>query len=174
MTLEQYLNKLNELSHLIEGIQSPDAADRLADVLLTILGIAGILFLFFILSCLVCIVISIIGHVLGLNKKYKDDSDTYEKNVAANSVLIALIVMIGLMWGKDVKTPFSADKYNAELNSKFEQTTRTVYNQLIEMDDDEFNQLVKANSSYSLSEEQVREYRAVRQLIRDASRHRKE
>ena len=82
--------------------------------------------------------------------------------------LILGIVMIGLMWGKDVKTPFSADKYNAELNSKFEQTTRTVYNQLIEMDDDEFNQLVKANSSYSLSKEQVREYRAVRQLIRDA------
>ena len=42
------------------------------------------------------------------------------------------------------------------------------------MDDDEFNQLVKANSSYSLSKEQVREYRAVRQLIRDASGHRKE
>lgn len=174
MTLEQYLNKLNELSHLIEGIQSPDAADRLADVLLTILGIVGILFLFFILSCLVCIVILIVGHVLGIDKKCKDDNDTYEKNVAASAVLIALIVMTGLMWGKDVKTPFSADKYNAELNSKFEQTTRTVYNQLIEMDDDEFNQLVKANSSYSLSKEQVREYRDVRQLIRDASRHRKE
>lgn len=174
MTLEQYLNKLNELSHLIEGIQSPDAADRLADFLLAILGIAGILFLFFILSCLVCIVISIVGHVLGIDKKCNGDDDTYEKTVGAASVLIGFIVMIGLMWSKDVKTPFSADKYNAELNSKFEQTTRTVYNQLIEMDDDEFNQLVKANSSYSLSKEQVREYRAVRQLIRDASRHRKE
>lgn len=174
MTLEQYLNKLNELSHLIEGIQSPDVGDRLADFLLAILGITGILFLFFILSCLVCIVISIVGHVLGIDKKCNGDDDTYEKTVGAASVLIGFIVMIGLMWGKDVKTPFSADKYNAELNSKFEQTTRTVYNQLIEMDDDEFNQLVKANSSYSLSKEQVREYRAVRQLIRDASRHRKE
>lgn len=174
MTLEQYLNKLNELSHLIEGIQSPDAADRLADFLLAILGIAGILFLFFILSCLACIVISIVGHVLGLDKKCKGDDDVYEKNIGAISVLIGFIAMIGLMWVKDVKTPFSANKYNAELNSKFEQTTRTVYNQLIEMDDDEFNQLVKANSSYSLSKEQVREYRAVRQLIRDASRHRKE
>lgn len=174
MTLEQYLNKMNELSHLIEGIQSPDVADGLADFLLAILGIAGILFLFFILSCLVCIVISIVGHVLGIDKKCNGDDDTYEKTVGAASVLIGFIVMTGLMWGKDVKTPFSADKYNAELNSKFEQTTRTVYNQLIEMDDDEFNQLVKANSSYSLSKEQVREYRAVRQLIRDASRHRKE
>lgn len=174
MTLEQYLNKLNELSHLIEGKQSPDAVDRLADVLLTILGIAGILFSFFILSCLVCIVISIVGHVIGIDKKCKGDDGEYEKNVGAISVLIGFIVMIGLMWGKDVKTPFSADKYNAELNARFEQTTRTVYNQLIEMDDDEFNQLVKANSSYSLSKEQVREYQAVRQLIRDASRHRKE
>ena len=174
MTLEQYLNKLNELSHLIEGVQSPDAADRLAAVLLTILGIAGILFFIFILSCLAGIVISIVGHVLGLDKKCKGDDGVYEKNVGAISVLIGFIVMIGLIWGKDVKTPFSADKYNAELNAKFEQTTRTVYNQLIEMDDVEFNQLVKANSSYSLSEEQVREYRVVRQLIRDASRHRKE
>ena len=138
------------------------------------MGIAGILFLFFILSCLVCIVISIVGHVLGLDKKCKGDDDEYEKTIGVISVLIGFIVMIGLMWGKDVKTPFSADKYNAELNAKFEQTTRTVYNQLIEMDDDEFNQLVKANSSYSLSDDQVREYRDVRQLIRDASRHRKE
>ena len=174
MTLEQYLNKLNELSHLIEGVQSPDAADRLTDVLLTILGIAGILFLFFILSCVVCIVISIIGHVLGIDKKCKDENDSYEKIIGAVSVLIGFIVMVGLMWGKDVKTPYSADKYNADLNSKFEQTTRNVYNQLIEMDDDEFNRLVKANSSYSLSKEQVREYQTVRQLIRDASKHRKE
>lgn len=174
MTLEQYLNKLNELSHLIEGIQSPDVVDGLTDVLLTILEIAGILFLFFILSCLVCIVISIISHVLGIDKKCNGDDDEYEKTVGAVSVLIGFIVMIGLMWGKDVKTPFSADKYNAELNAKFEQTTRTVYNQLIEMDDDEFNQLVRANSSYLLSDEQVREYQAVRQLIHNASRHRKE
>lgn len=144
---------MNELSHLIEGIQSPDVVDRLADVLLTILGITGILFLFFILSCLVCIVISIVGHVLGIDKKCNGDDDEYEKTIGAASVLIGFIVMIGLMWGKDVKTPFSADKYNAGLNAKFEQTTRTVCNQLIEMDDDEFNQLVTANSSYSLSKE---------------------
>lgn len=174
MTFEQYVNKLSELNRFIEGIKSPDVADRLADVLLTILGIAGILFSFFILSCLVCVVISIIGHVLGIDKKCKGDDSEYEKNIGATSVLIVFIVMIGLMWGKDFKTPFSADKYNADLHAKFEQTTRNVYNQLIEMNDDEFYQLVKANSSYSLSKEQVKEYQTVRQLIRDASRHRKD
>lgn len=172
MTFEQYVNKLSELNQFIKGIQAPSIEVRIFDFLLTVLGFICGLMLFFIVIIVIASVVMGIGYLLGINKKLHGDM------IVGGSTTIGFLLAIGLFWSMihwaSKVTPFDEARYNKELNAKFEQTTRTVYNQLIEMDDDEFNQLVKANSSYSLSKEQDREYRAVRQLIRDSSRHRKE
>lgn len=172
MTFEQYVNKLSELNQFIEGVQSPGVEVRIFDFLMTALGFVCGLILIFIIMVVVALVVMGIGHLFGIDKKIQKDD--YELSCG----LVGLFVAIGLFWamihGSSKVTPFDADRYNKELNARFEQTTKTVYNQLIEMSDDEFSQLAKANKSYALSKEQYREYEVVRQLIREASKNRKD
>lgn len=172
MTFEQYVNKLSELNQSIEGIQVPTIEVRIFDFLLTVLGFVCVLIFLFIVMIVIALVVMGIGHLFGIDKKIPKDD--YELSCG----LVSLFVAIGLCWmmvhGASKVTPFDSDRYNKELNVKFEQTTKLVYNQLIEMSDDEFSQLAKANKSYALSDEQFREYRVVRQLIQEAKKNRKD
>lgn len=172
MTLEEYLNKLSELNQFIEGIQSPSIEVRIFDFLLTVLGFVCGLLLFVLVLMVISSVILGICYLVGIVKKFGDDYSGY------GATAVGFVATVGLFWmmihGASKLTPFDEARYNKELNAKFEQTTRTVYNQLIEMDEGEFNQLVQANKSYALSKEQYREYDVVRQLIRDASKNRKD
>lgn len=172
MTFEQYVNKLSELNKFIEGVQSPDAFGRIADFFVTVLAFALGLVAFSFVFMIISLMVVGICHLVGIGKKL---GDTYCEYGAS---ILGFLITVGLFWmmiyGHKSGLPFDSERYNVESNAKFEQTTKLVYNQLIEMSDDEFSQLAKANKSYALSDEQYREYRVVRQLIQEAKRNRKD
>ena len=80
-------------------------------------------------------------------------------------MILAALLFVGLMKDGNMGLPFSPDRYDEEMNAKFNETSRDVYNKLVEMDIEEFNQLKEANKNYKLSKEQNFEYSAIRKII---------
>lgn len=171
MTFEQYVNKLSELNQFIEGAPALSVGEQIWNIFIVLLALIILVIGWAILTTIIYGILLVLCHLLGIDKNWRKDSTEDGMWVMIGMVLSALL-FVGLMKDGNLELPLSSGRFNKEMNIKFDETSRDVYNKLVEMDIDEFNQLKEANKNYKLSKEQNSEYSAIRKLISEVSKAR--
>lgn len=172
MTFEQYVNKLSELNQFIEGAPALSGDEQIWNIFVVLIYFVILVIGWFMLSAFIYGVLLMLCHLLGIDKNWRKDSTEDGMWVTMVSIILSALVVVGLMKDANLGLPFSPDRYDEEMNVKFDKTSRDVYNKLVEMDIDEFNRLKEANKTYELSKEQKSKYSSVRQLISKVSKAR--
>lgn len=165
MTVEQYVSKLSELNQFIEGAPALSGNELIWNIFMVLLVLIILVIGWAIITTIIYGILLVLCHLLGIDKNWRKDSTEDGMWVMMIGMVLSAILFVGLMKDGNLELPFSSDRFNKEMNVKFDETSRDVYNKLAEMDVDEFNQLKEANKNYKLSKEQNSEYSAVRKII---------
>lgn len=165
MTFEQYVNKLSELNQFIEGAPALSGNEQIWNIFIVLLALIILVIGWAIITTIIYGILLVLCHLLGIDKNWRKDSTEDGMWVMMIGMVLSALLFVGLMKDGNLELPLSSDRFNKEMNIKFDETSRDVYNKLVEMDIDEFNQLKEANKNYKLSKEQNSEYSAVRKII---------
>lgn len=165
MTFEQYVNKLSELNQFIEGAPALSGNELIWNIFIVLLVLIILVIGWAIITTIIYGILLVLCHLLGIDKNWRKDSTEDGMWVMMIGMVLSAILFVGLVEDGNLELPFSSDRFNKEMNVKFDKTSRNVYNKLVEMDVDEFNQLKEANKNYKLSKELNSEYSAVRKII---------
>lgn len=165
MTFEQYVNKLSELNKFIEGAPALSGKEQLWNIFIVLLALIILVIGWAILTTIIYGVLLVLCHLLGIDKNWRKDSTEDGMWAMMIGMVLSALLFVGLMKDGNLRLPLSLDRFDKEMNVKFDETSRDVYNKLVEMDVDEFNQLKEANKNYKLSKEQNSEYSAIRKII---------
>lgn len=165
MTFEQYVNKLSELNQFIEGAPTLSDNELIWNIFIVLLALIILVIGWAIITTIIYGILLVLCHLLGIDKNWRKDSTEDGMWVMMIGMVLSAILFVGLMKDGNLELPLSSDRFNREMNVKFDETSRDVYNKLVEMDVDEFNQFKEANKNYKLSKEQNSEYGAVRKII---------
>lgn len=165
MTFEQYVNKLSELNKFIEGAPALSGNELIWNIFIVLLALIILVIGWAIITTIIYGILLVLCYLLGIDKNWRKDSSEDGMWVMMIGMVLSALLFVGLMKDGNLELPLSSDRFNKEMNVKFDETSRDVYNKLVEMDVDEFNQLKEANKNYKLSKEQNSEYNAIRKII---------
>ena len=155
MNHTEFINKLEELSQVVQGAPASkwDLFSSQATVIITI--IFASLILGFLSAT------PVIAMYSAVKDEIKDSSDSSNAPIWFLSMSIALVfsVLTGVMTGglgqEFVSNVVSHDRELQQRYDLYQQTSTDLYNQLVDMNDDEFTGLSSASSKYELTREQV-------------------
>lgn len=161
MNHTEFINKLEELSQVVQGAPASkwDLFSSQATVIITI--IFASLILGFLSAT------PVIAMYSAVKDEIKDSSDSSNAPIWFLSMSIALVfsVLTGVMTGglgqEFVSNVVSHDRELQQRYDLYQQTSTDLYNQLVDMNDDEFTGLSSASSKYELTREQVYKYKHV-------------
>lgn len=161
MNHTEFINKLEELSQIVQGAPASkwDLFSSQATVIITIIFVSLILGF---LSAT-----PVIAMYSAVKDEIKDSSDSSNAPIWFLSMSIALVfsVLTGVMTGglgqEFVSNVVSHDRELQQRYDLYQQTSTDLYNQLVDMNDDEFTGLSSASSKYELTREQVYKYKHV-------------
>lgn len=161
MNHTEFINKLEELSHVIQGtpFSKWDLFWSNAVVVTTIILVA------LILGGLT--VVPLIAMHSAVTNEIKDSGDSSNTPLWFLSMSLALVFSLttgAMAWciGQEfVSSVVSHEKEVQQRYDLYQQTSTDLYNQLVDMNDDEFTWLSSASSKYELTREQVYKYKHV-------------
>ena len=161
MNHTEFINKLEELSHVIQGtpFSKWDLFWSNAVVVTTIILAA------LILGGLT--VVPLIAMHSAVTDEIKDSGDSSNAPLWFSSMSLALVFSLttgAMAWCIGQEFVSSVVSHEKELRQRYDlyqQTSTDLYNQLVDMNDDEFTGLSIASSKYELTREQVYKYKHV-------------
>lgn len=170
MNHAEFINKLEELSHLIQGVLVSkwelfwSQATVMATIIIAALILGGLT------------VLPLIAMHSAVTDEIKDSGDSSNAPLWFLSMSIALVfsILIGTMsWclGKElISNIVSHEKESQQQYDLYQQTSTELYNQLVDMSDDEFTGLSRASSKHELTREQAYRYKYVIKEIKEVDK----
>ena len=166
MNHTEFINKLEELSRVIQGTPVSNWELFLSQAIVVVTIILAVL----ILGGFT--VIPLIAMHLSVEDEVKDSGSTSNAPLRFLSMSIALVfsILTGVMsWclGKElVSNIVNHEKELQQQYDLYQQTSTDLYNQLMDMNNDEFKELLDASSKYELTREQEHKYKYVKREIK--------
>lgn len=171
MNHTEFISKLEELSHVIQGtpVSTWDLLSAQATAYMTMI-FAALMTGFFMLVPL-----------MTMHSALMDE--TKESSGSDNAILWFLAMSIALMCSigigvvswcisqEFISTTHSHEKELKEQYDLYQQSSTDLYNQLIDMSDDEFEKLSTANSKFELTKEEKAKYKHVTKTIDKATKN---
>lgn len=165
MNHTEFINKLEELSHVIQGTSVTvwDLFSAQVGAYMTMI------FVSLIVGFLVMIPLMKMNSIV--MEEIKDSGTESNAPLWFVSMLLALIFSItigGMSWCIGQEFVSSSVNHERELKEQYDlyqQTSTDLYNQLVDMSDDEFEKLSTANSKFELTKEQKAKYNHVTKTI---------
>ena len=162
----EFINKLEELSQVIQGtpVSTWDLFSAQVAAHMTMI------FASLIIGCLMAA--PLIAMHSAVTDEIKDSGATSNAPLWFLSMSIALVfsILIGVMaWCLGQQFISSSANHARELQQQYyvhQRASTDLYNQLVDMTDDEFNELSIANSKYELTREQEHKYKYVKREIK--------
>ena len=169
MNHAEFINKLEELSQVVQDAPASkwDLFSSQATVVITI--IFASLILGFLSAT------PVIAMYSAVKDEIKDSSDSSNAPIWFLSMSIALVfsVLTGVMTGglgqEFVSNVVSHDRELQQQYDVHQQSMTDLYNQLVDMSDDDFEKLTTAKSSYKLTKEQEVKYNDVKRTINEVT-----
>lgn len=169
MNHTEFISKLEELSHVIQGtpVSTWDLFSAQVGACVTMIFVS--LIVGFLIMAPVMTMNSIVLDEI------KDSGATSDAPLWFLSMSIALVFSImigGMSWCIGQEFISSSVDYEKELKEQYDlyqQTSTDLYNQLVDMSDDEFDKLLTANSKFELTQEQKVKYKYVTNTISKVS-----
>jgi hypothetical protein len=165
MNHAEFINKLEELSHVIQGtpVSTWDLFSAQATAYMTMI-FAALMTGFFVLVPLMTMHSALVDET-----KESSGSDNAILWFLAMSIALMCSIGIGVVSGC-ISQEFISATHNHERELKeqydlYQQTSTDLYNQLIDMSDDEFEKLSSANSKFELNNEEKAKYEYVTKII---------
>lgn len=165
MNHTEFINKLEELSQVIQG--TPVSAWDLFSAQVT--AYTTMIFAALVLGFLTAV--PLIAMHSAVTDEIKDSGANSNAPLWFLSMSIALVIsiLIGVVaWCLGQQFISSSANHARELQQQYyvhQQTSTDLYNQLVDMTDDEFSKLSNASSKYELTREQVYKYKHVMREI---------
>ena len=165
MNHAEFINKLEELSQVIQGTPVSAWDLFLAQVTAEITMIFAALVLGFLIAA------PLMAMHSAVTDEIKDSGANSNAPLWFLSMSIALVIsiLIGVVaWGLGKEFVSSSATHVRELQQQYDlhqQTSTDLYNQLVDMSDDDFEKLSTAKSSYKLTREQEVKYEDVVRTI---------
>ena len=165
MNHTEFISKLEELSHVIQGtsVSAWDLLSAQAIAYMTMLVAAGVTgFL---------VLVPLMTMHSAVKEETKGSSGIDNAILWCLAMSIALMCSIGigvLSWcisQEFISTTHSHEKELKEQYDLYQQTSTHLYNQLMDMSDDEFEKLSTANSKFELTKEEKAKYKHVTKTI---------
>ena len=165
MNYAEYINRLEELSHVIQGkpVSLVEMWSMEALIIASVIFVALITGLF--------IFVPLFAMHLAVMDEIKESSGSGNVILWFLSMSIALVFSIticGMSWCIGQEFISSSVNYEKELKEQYDlyqQSSTDLYNQLIDMSDDEFEKLSSANSKFELTKEEKAKYKYVTKTI---------
>lgn len=166
MNHTDFINKLEELSQFIQGTSVSNwelfwsQVTVVATIILAALILGGLT------------VIPLIAMHSAVIDETKDSASSSNAPLWFLSMSIALVfsILTGVMsWclGKElVSNIVNHEKELQQQYDLYQQTSTDLYNQLVDMNNDEFKELLDASSKYELTKEQEQKYKYVKREIK--------
>lgn len=165
MNHAEFINKLEELSHVIQGtpVSTWDLFSAQVSTYVTML-FAAVMTGFFVLVPLMTMHSALIDET-----KESSGSDNAILWFLAMSIALMCSIGIGVV-SRCISQEFISVTHNHERELKeqydlYQQTSTDLYNQLVDMSDDEFEQLSTVNSKFELTKEEKAKYKHVTETI---------
>lgn len=165
MNHTEFINKLEELSHVVQG--TPVSAWDLFSAQVT--AYTTMIFAALVLGFLTAV--PLIAMHSAVTDEIKDSGANSNAPLWFLSMSIALVIsiLIGVVaWGLGKEFVSSSATHVRELQQQYDlhqQASTDLYNQLMDMSDDDFEKLSTAKSSYKLTKEQEVKYKYVVRTI---------
>lgn len=165
MNHTEFINKLEELSHVIQGT-SVTAWDLFSA---QVSSYMTMIFTSLIVGFLVLAPLMTMNSIV--RDEIKDsgaDSNAPLWFVSMLLTLIFSVMMGGMSWciGREfVSNSVNHEEELKEQYDQYQQTSTDLYNQLVDMSHDEFEQLSTANSKFELTKEEKAKYKHVTKTI---------
>ena len=165
MNHTEFINKLEELSHVVQG--SPISAWDLFSAQVT--AYTTMIFAALVLGFLTAV--PLIAMHSAVTDEIKDSGANSNAPLWFLSMSIALVISIligATAWGLGKEFVSSSANHVRELQQQYDlhqQASTDLYNQLVDMSDDDFEKLSTAKSSYKLTKEQEVKYKYVVRTI---------
>ena len=173
MNHTEFINKLEELSHVIQG--TPVSTGDLLSA--KVAAYVTMLFAALVLGFLVAA--PLIAMHSAVRDEIKDSGDDSNAPLWFLSMSIALVIsiLIGVVaWGLGKEFVSSSATHVRELQQQYDlhqQASTDLYNQLVDMSNDDFEKLSTAKSSYKLTREQEVKYKDVIKIINKVAENKK-
>lgn len=170
MNHTEFINKLEELSQVIQGVPLSkwelfwSHAIVMTTIIITALILGGLT------------VVPLMAMQSAVTDEIKDSGDNSNAPLWFLSMSIALVIsgLIGVMsWCLGRELVSKAVNHERELQQQYDlyqQSSTDLYNQLVDMTDDEFTELSNASSKYELTREQEQKYKYVKKEIKKADK----
>lgn len=171
MNHTEFISKLEELSHVIQGT-SVTAWDLLSAqvcaymTMLVAAGVTGFL-----------VLVPLMTMHSAVKEETKGSSGIDNAILWCLAMSIALMCSIGigvLSWRisqEFISTTHSHEKELKEQYDLYQQSSTDLYNQLVDMNDEDFEKLSSANSKFELTKEQKVKYKHVIKIIDKVSKN---
>lgn len=171
MNHTEFINKLEELSHVIQGT-SVTVWDLLSAqvcaymTMLVAVGVTGFL-----------VLVPLMTMHSAVKEETKGSSGIDNAILWCLAMSIALMCSIGigvLSWRisqEFISTTHSHEKELKEQYDLHQQSSTDLYNQLVDMNDEDFEKLSSANSKFELTKEQKVKYKHVIKIIDKVSKN---
>lgn len=172
MNHTEFISKLEELSHVIQGtpVSEWDLFSAQVGAYVTMIFVSLIVG-FLVMSPLMTMNSIVLDEI-------KDSGATSDAPLWFLSMSIALVFSImicGMSWCIGQEFISSSVNYEKELKEQYDlyqQSSTDLYNQLIDMSDDEFEKLSSANSKFELTKEEKAKYKYVTKTIDKVAKNR--
>lgn len=171
MNHTEFISKLEELSHVIQGTSVTIWDLFLAQVTVYM----TMVFTFLLVGVIVMIPLMKMNSIV--MEEIKDSGTDSNAPLWFVSMLLALIFSItigGMSWciGQEfVSGSVSHERELKEQYDLYQQSSTDLYNQLVDMSDEEFEKLSTANSKFELTKEQKVKYKYVTKTIDKATKN---
>ena len=168
MNHTEFINKLEELSQVVQG--TPVSAWDLFSAQVT--AYTTMIFAALVLGFLTAV--PLIAMHSAVTDEIKDSGDSSNAPLWFLSMSIALVIsgLIGVMslcLGRElVSKTVNHERELQQQYDLYQQSSTDLYNQLVDMNDDEFTELLNASSKYELTREQEQKYKYVKKEIKKA------
>lgn len=165
MNHAEFISKLEELSHVIQGtsVTSWDLLSAQVTAYMTMVFTSLIIGFLMIIPLM-----KMNSIVMDEIKDSGTDSNAPLWFLSMSLALIFSITIGGMSWciGKEfVSSSVNHEKELEEQYDLYQQTSTDLYNQLVGMNDDDFEKLSTANSKFELTKEQMEKYKHVTKTI---------
>lgn len=173
MNHTEFINKLEELSHVIQGTSVSTWDLFTAQVTAEMTMIFAALVLGFLTAA------PLIAMHSAVTDEIKDSGDSSNAPLWFLSMSIALVfsILTGIVaWCLGQEFVSKTVNHVRELQQQYDvhqQASADLYNQLVDMSDDDFEKLATAKSSYKLTKEQEVKYKHVVKIINKVAENKK-
>lgn len=173
MNHTEFINKLEELSQVIQGVPLSkwelfwSHAIVMTTIIIAALILGGLT------------IVPLMAMHSAVTDEIKDSGASSNAPLWFLSMSIALVfsILAGIIaWGIGQQFVSSSANHVRELQQQYDlhqQASTDLYNQLVDMSDDDFEKLVTAKSSYKLTKEQEVKYKDVTKVINKVAESKK-